>query len=86
MKTTVIKTTIFKTLAKSVMLTVSAVSVLASGSIFAQGNAIPRTPDGKPDLNGIWQTLGTAHWDLETHASRPGPVVEMPVVETPAAG
>ena len=22
----------------------------------------PRTP-GKPDLNGIWQALGTAHWD-----------------------
>ncbi len=27
----------------------------------------PRTPDGKPDLNGIWQVLGTAHWNLEAH-------------------
>ena len=25
----------------------------------------PRTTDGKPNLNGIWQVLGTAHWDLE---------------------
>ena len=23
-----------------------------------------RTADGKPDLNGIWQALGTAHWNL----------------------
>ena len=33
----------------------------------------PRTPDGNPDLNGIWQALGSAHWDIEGHAARPGP-------------
>ena len=33
----------------------------------------PRTPDGDPDLNGIWQALNTAHWDLEAHAARQGP-------------
>ena len=37
----------------------------------------PRTPDGNPDLNGIWQALGTAHWDIEGHAARPGPIVEL---------
>ena len=32
------------------------------------GNAsIPRTADGKPDLNGIWQVVNTAAWDLEDH-------------------
>ena len=41
-----------------------------SGSVLAQAD-FPRTPDGKPDLNGIWQALGTAHLDLETHAARP---------------
>lgn len=35
--------------------------------------AAARTPDGDPDLNGIWQALGSAHWDLEDHAARHGP-------------
>ena len=33
-----------------------------------------RTPDGNPDLNGIWQALGSAHWDIEGHEARHGPV------------
>src|SRR5437868_14443261 len=31
----------------------------------------PRTPDGKPNLNGIWQAINTANWDLLEHAARP---------------
>jgi len=31
----------------------------------------PRTSDGRPDLNGIWQALNTAHYDLEAHPARP---------------
>ena len=31
---------------------------------------IPRTPTGRPDLNGIWQALGNHHWDLEQPPSR----------------
>ncbi len=37
----------------------------------------PRTPDGKPDLNGIWQALNTANWDLLDHPARMGPMVEL---------
>jgi hypothetical protein len=66
-----------KKIVKNSMLLFVALCSLASAPLFAQSSDIPRTPDGKPDFNGIWQTLGTAHWDLQTHASRPGPVVEM---------
>jgi hypothetical protein len=32
----------------------------------------PRTPDGKPDLNGIWQVFGTADRDIEPHVAQDG--------------
>lgn len=35
---------------------------------------------GNPDLNGIWQAMGTAHWDLETHESRAGPMWQLGAV------
>ena len=54
----------------------------------------PRIPrlGGKPDLNGIWQAMNTANWDLEPHtaraalAMRPGPVVAVPAKEVVAFG
>ena len=33
----------------------------------------PRAGDGKPNLNGIWQALNEANWDLEPHAAAQGP-------------
>ena len=33
----------------------------------------PRTADGKPNLNGIWQALSDANWDIEPHAAAQGP-------------
>src|SRR5947209_417209 len=41
----------------------------------------PRTPDRKPDLNGIWQALGTAHWDVEAHSASEGVPAGFSVVE-----
>ncbi len=38
---------------------------------------MPRTADGRPDLNGIWQAMNTANWDLRDHAARQGPVVAL---------
>ena len=40
----------------------------------------PRTADGKPNLNGIWQALSTADWDLQGHAAAKGPVPSLGAV------
>ena len=32
----------------------------------------PRTADGKPNLNGIWQAMNTANWDLQPHSAAAG--------------
>ena len=37
----------------------------------------PRTASGQPDLNGIWQALNTANWDLEAHEAAAGPVLQL---------
>src|SRR5215831_4865588 len=37
----------------------------------------PRTADGKPNLNGIWQALNEANWDLEAHAASQGVVLSL---------
>jgi len=41
------------------------------------GADVLRTADGRPDLNGIWQAVGTAHWNLQDHQARTGPVLEL---------
>jgi hypothetical protein len=46
----------------------------------------PRTPDGKPDLNGVWQAVNTAHWDLQDHPARSGPVVALGALGAIPAG
>jgi hypothetical protein len=38
---------------------------------------IPRAADGHPDLSGVWQTLNTAHWNLEPHVSAYPVVIEL---------
>jgi len=37
----------------------------------------PRMADGHPDLNGIWQALVSANWDLQDHDAQPGPHPEV---------
>ena len=36
-----------------------------------------RTADGRPNLNGVWQAVNTAHWDLLDHPARAGAVVAL---------
>ena len=69
-----------------------ACTAVAAVSANAQTAEIPRTQDGKPDMNGIWQALGNAHWDIEPHAARAalqmqaGPVVPVPAKPVLAFG
>ena len=55
--------------APCVALSLLAFSALAQSQIAS----LPRAWDGHPDLNGIWQAIGTAHWDIQDHAASAGP-------------
>ena len=51
-----------------------AAAVLVAAPIAAAGQvpASPRTVDGRPNLQGIWQVLNTAAWDIQDHPARLG--------------
>jgi len=53
-------------------------AVLTVAPAFGQ---IPRTPDGKPDLSGIWQSLNTANVDIQDHQAQKGAPAGQGVVE-----
>jgi len=37
----------------------------------------PRTADAKPNLNGIWQAVTEANWDVEGHSASQGPLTAL---------
>ena len=39
------------------------------GASQAANYQAPRLADGRPDLNGIWQSLNEANWNIEAHAA-----------------
>src|SRR5215472_9762026 len=52
----------------------------------AQTTYRPPRIAGKPDLNGIWQVLNEANWDIEAHVARPALAVRSgPYGPVPAA-
>ena len=75
---------------RSIRSWIIALSILCIAAIPAAGqdttSKTKRTSDGKPDLNGIWQTLNTANWDLQSHAAQPGPVVALGAIGAVPAG
>ena len=46
----------------------------------------PRTADESPDLNGIWQSINTANWNIEPHAAGPSMVRELGAIAAVPAG
>ena len=70
-----------------------AVFAVAATSLLGQSSyRAPRAEGGKPDLNGIWQTMNEANFDLEGHnarpamALRPGPYGPVPAAAVLALG
>ena len=58
----------------SIVVAVAVVAVtLVAWSVTTTGQATrtARTPDGHPNLSGIWQVTNTANWDLLAHTMRP---------------
>ncbi|HEY1238998.1 MAG TPA: hypothetical protein VGF16_00520 [Bryobacteraceae bacterium] len=61
-------------------------------SLAGQAYRAPRAPGGKADLNGIWQALNEANYDIEAHvarpalALRPGPYGPVPAAQVLALG
>jgi hypothetical protein len=59
--------------------TVGTVMAIALGVAVAYGQAAAggtsiRAADNRPDLNGIWQVLNTANWNIQGHSAAAGPV------------
>jgi hypothetical protein len=48
-----------------------------AGRAQSPGYQAPRAADGHADLNGIWQAVNTANWDLQDHPARQGPVLPL---------
>ncbi len=48
------------------------IGILSTGLANAEGE-FPRAYDDHPDLSGIWQAIGTAHWNIQDHQASAGP-------------
>lgn len=46
------------------------VLLLISTIVWGQGYVAPRGPDDKPELNGVWQVMNRANYNIESQAAR----------------
>ncbi len=58
----------------------AAAALIAVAVIPVSGQApykAPRTKDGKPNLNGVWQANNEANWNIAPHGASQGPVLAL---------
>jgi hypothetical protein len=70
---------------------VSAIAAVCLATLPVSGQArasyrAPRTAEGKPNLNGIWQSVTEAYWDIEPHSAAPGVTPELGASNAVPAG
>ena len=69
---------------------VSVLAALLLAVLSAAGQApaprLARMPDGKPNLTGLWQALGTAYWNIQDHIAQPGPFFQLGAIGAIPAG
>ena len=76
------------------MVVAATVTVLVMSNLFAApavvaqttGYRAPRTAEGTPDLNGIWQAMNAAHWDIEPHGASKGTVRDLGALDAMPGG
>ena len=65
----------------------AAVALLALATpTHAETYRAPRAADGHADLNGVWQALGTADWDLQDHSASAGTMWQTGAIGAEPAG
>ena len=61
-------------------------AVMLVSAVLAAGQAAvyraPRADGGKPDLNGIWQAINEANYDLQAHTALSSPSSQSPTAST----
>jgi len=64
----------FQKAAITSMLRVVTILLAASSAVAQTSNSdsTPRAWDGNPDIAGIWQAIGTAHWNIQDHGASAG--------------
>jgi hypothetical protein len=81
--------------AGAVVIGLSMGAISLAGQQAAPAYRPTRLPDGHPDLNGIWQALNEANWDILPHVAKPalalrkgpyGPVPDAKVLYLGAVG
>ncbi len=61
-------------------------ATLAAFALTLGAQTIPRMPDGKPNFTGLWQSLGSAYWDIEDHSAQPGAFFQLGATGAVPAG